>query len=434
MNSYKNVNLEEFNSIDIEFSKKEKEQLKKRLRKKIVKEKSKRNVFAAAVAVLLISAMLVPNVRKVCADAIPTFNNLYETLGFKSEYLDQSVYIGKTYEENGIKITLDNLIGTKHLVKATLKIQYSDKWSESKRPLIFFDSGFNGEMSTGSTGGYKDTDKNTTIRVIDLMQDKEFKRKGDFTIKAFSDAFKKTMTWNMKVDFSKNFDAAIEKDVTMSKALEANIKHIEINKNVVAISSDNWLTSVSNGKSYCLKMDNKLYPIIGASIGDEKCTKLTFMENMDYNAVKNSKNISLVEYQNKDVYDKMTKTEMDKLADEQQKELDKLPKEEKVGVTYTKNVTFKNGNKAEIYKIERKRNKLYVYFKGNDKKQLFNMLLNYGLYTSSGSLVQSIEETNEGYIAEFNDVPKENVALKIQAGALELNGNYSENESRIILK
>lgn len=174
--------------------------------------------------------MLLPNVRIVLADTIPAFNKLYQTLGFKTEYLDKSVYIGKTYEENGIKITLDNLVGTKHLVKATLKIKYSDKWNKSKKPLIHFSSGFNGNMDTGSTGGSKDIDKNTTIRVIDLMKDGDFKSKGNFTIGAFSDAFKKTMTWNMKVDFSKNFSDTIEKDVTMSKDLEVNIKHMEFSE------------------------------------------------------------------------------------------------------------------------------------------------------------------------------------------------------------
>lgn len=437
MNNYEDIDLNEFNSIDINFSKEEKNQLKKKLRKKILKRKGRRTGLVAAAAVILISTMLLPNVRTVLADTIPAFNGLYQTLGFKTEYLDKSVYIGKTYEENGIKITLDNLVGTKHLVKATLKIQYSDKWNTSKRPLILFDSGFDGKVDTGSTGGYKDIDKNTTIRVIDLMQDKEFKSKGDFTIKAFSDAFKKSITWNMKVDFLKNFNDTLEKDVIMSKDLGVNFKHMEISKIATTIDSYDWQKSFTNGKQYCFRVDNKIYPIIGASCGDINGHMFTFMQNMGYDEVKNSKNISLVEYQNKNdysAYNKMTKDEMAKLDDEELKELDKLPKVQKYGVTYTENITFKNGNKAEIYKVERKNNKLYAYIKGNDKKQIFSMLLHDGVYTSAGSLVQSVEETKDGYIAEFDDVSKKSVTLKMQCDILKSNGNYSEDEAKITLK
>lgn len=437
MNNYEDIDLNEFNSIDINFSKEEKDQLKKKLRKKIIKRKGKRSGLAAAAAVILISTMLLPNVRTVLADTIPAFNGLYQTLGFKSDYVKEASYIYKTYEENGIKITLNNLVGTKHLVKATLKIQYGDKWKGSKKTLILFDSGFDGKMETGSTGGFKDIDANTRIRVIDLTQNKEFKRKGKFTIKAYSDAFKKTVTWNMDVDFSKNFRDTIEKDVTMSKNLGVNIKHIEISKIAANISSDKELVGVPNGRSYCLKVDNKIYPIIGSSVSDGYGNELTFMENVAYNSIKNSKNISLVEYQNKNdysAYNKMTKDEMNKLDDEEQKVLDKFPKVQKDGVTYTENIPFKNGNKAQIYKVERKNNKLYAYIKGNDKKQIFSMLLQDGLYTSAGSLVQSIEETNDGYIAEFDDVSKENATLKMGCDILKSNGNYSEDEAKLTLK
>lgn len=324
--------------------------------------------LVAAAAVILISTMLLPNVRTVLADRIPVFNELYETLGFKTEYLDKSVYIGKTYEENGIKITLDNLVGTKHLVKASLKIQYSDKWNKSKRPVILFDSGFDGKMNTGLAGGAKDIDKNTTITVIDLMQDKEFKNKGTFTIKAFSDVFNKSITWNMNVDFSKNFNDTIEKDVTMSKNLGFNIKHMEISKIATTIDSDNWRKSSTNGKQYYFRVDNKIYPIVGASCGDDNGHIFTFVENMTDDAIRNAKNISLVEYHDKNDYSKykkMAKNQMNKLDDEEQKVLDKLPKVQKDGVAYTENITFKNGNKAEIYNIERKNNKLYAYIKGN---------------------------------------------------------------------
>ncbi len=74
-----------------------------------------------------------------------------------------------------------------------------------------------------------------------------------------------------------------------------------------------------------------------------------------------------------------------------------------------------------------------LYVKGGDnKKQVFNMLSS--LYTSTSTLVQSIEETNVGYIAEFDDISKDKVTIKMIADILECEGIYSEEESNIILK
>lgn len=134
----------------------------------------------------------------------------------------------------------------------------------------------------------------------------------------------------MNLALEKNFNDTIEKDVTMSKNLGVNIKHMEISKIAVTISSDKCLTSLRGGKGYCFKIGNDIYPINGEESETQKGNKLTLMENMNYNAIK-------------------------------------------------------NGNKAE-------------------------------------------------YIAEFDDVPKEKVTLKLQCDILEMNRNYGEDESKLILK
>ena len=56
------------------------------------------------------------------------------------------------------------------------------------------------------------------------------------------------------------------------------------------------------------------------------------------------------------------------------------------------------------------------------------------LYTSTGILVQSIEETNVGYIGEFNDISKNKVTIKMNGGILECEGIYKQEESNVILK
>ncbi|WP_027624584.1 DUF4179 domain-containing protein [Clostridium lundense] len=436
---FKNINLqdvdlEEYNSIDIRFSSKEKENIKKNLRKKIEKRKSKRKDLAAAIASVLILVLLVSNGNSVLANVLPTFNRLYESIGFKSEYLSQSVYIGKTYEENGIKITLENLTGTNHVMKVAVKVQYSDKWTKLNRPLVHFGCGFEGKLDTGSSGGLKDIGENTQLWVVEFASENEFPMKGNFNIMAISDGFKKPIVWDMKVDFSKNFKETIEKGITMSKDIGVTINHIEINTLGTIMTSNNNLVGLPNGESYYLKVDNKIYPILGSSWGKNECH--TFMQNVSYNSIKNSKNISLVKHSIKSfekiATKEMTKEEGIKNDERIKKQLDKLPKGEISGVIYTKKITFNNGNKAEIYNIERKDGKIRVYIKGDDKKQVFNMLSD--LYTSTGILVQGIEETSEGYIAEFDDVSQDKVTIKLNVHILDCKGDYNEDESELTLK
>ncbi|EJE7234419.1 DUF4179 domain-containing protein [Clostridium botulinum] len=434
---FQDVDLEEYNSIDIKFSNKEKEDIKKKLRKKIIKRKNKRKELVASIALVLTLVLLFSNANGVVANVVPTFNKIYESLGFKSKDLPHSVYIGKSYEENGIKVTLENLVGTKHVIKVALKVQYSDKWKKSNRPLVHFAYGFEGKLDTGSSGGLKNIDENTELMVIDFSSYKELPSKGNFKIEAISDGFKKPLVWDMKVDFSKNFKDTIEKQVTISKNIGVNVNHIEANILGIIIKSNNWLVALSNGDTYYLKLDNKIYPIFGSEWTSEKEDYIfTFLQNVNYNSIKNSKNISLIKHSiersKKIDSNKMIKEEEIKYYDKIEKQLNNIPKDEESGVLYTKNITFNNGNRAEIYNIERKGGKIRVYVKGNDKKQVFNMFSS--LYTSTGILVQSIEETNVGYIAEFDDISRDKVTIKMTVDILDCAGNYKEDKSEITLK
>jgi hypothetical protein len=438
---FKNVNLGDidldvYNSMEIRFTKEEKEGIKKRLRNKIAKRKNKRNGLAAAVALALTSVLLISNGNSVLANILPTFNKIYESIGFKSDYLAQSVYIGKTYEENGIKVTLENLVGTQHVMKLALKVQYSDKWTKADRPLVHFAYDFQGKLDTGSYGGAKDINDNTELWVLDFISNKELPSKGDFKIQAFSDGFKKPLAWDMKVDFSKNFNETIEKQVTMSKNIGVTINNIEVNTLGIIISSNNMINALPNGDNYYLKVDNKIYPIWGGSWGSSEGGIFTDMENIPCNVAENAKNLSLIKHSTgsseKIDAKETTKEESIKNADKIEKQLDNLPKGEISGIAYTKEITFNNGNKAQIYNVDRKDGKIRIYIKGDDKKQVFNMLSS--LYTSTGELVQSIEDTSVGYVAEFDDISKDKVTIKMTPGILDCKGDYNEDESVLTLK
>ncbi|WPC42994.1 DUF4179 domain-containing protein [Clostridium sp. JS66] len=306
-----------------------------------------------------------------------------------------------------------------------LKTEYGDKWSKSKKPLVFFGYKINDKvLKTGSFGGSRSIDENTELKVLNFPETgKEYPSKLNFKIEATSDAFNKPLVWDIKGDFSKNFKEDIEKQVTMSKNIGIDINHIEANPFGAIISSNKWMDG------FYLKIDNKIYPIFGGGSGkdDNFCT---FVENINCN------NISVIKHTKKeikdDVFKNMTKEENAAYCDKLEKEFAKLPQKEEQGIVYTKEITFKNGKKAEIYNVERKGGKIHVYIKGDDKKQVFNMLLN--LYTSTGIGVQNIGDTGAGYVAEFDDISKDKVIIKMGLGVLDCNGNYSEEESKLTLK
>lgn len=444
---FEDIDIEEYDSIDMDFSNKEKEVIKKELRRKIEKRKGKRNRLAASVAILMVGLLIISNVNGVLASVLPTFNKLYESLGFKSEYLPQSVYVGKTYEENGIKVTLENLIGTKHIVKVALKVEYSDKWSKEDRPLVHFSYGFEGKLDTGSFGGSKDIDENTQLSVINFASEKELPSKGKFKIEASSDGFQIPMIWYLNVDFSKLFEDTVEKQAIMSSdsSIGFNINYVEANElgaiiDVKALSSSGKNSGLSYGQ-YFIKLENKIYPIQGGSFGSKEIQHY-LLENINYNDIKSSNSMSLIrhikeESEKVNGSNSMTEEEYSKYGDEIKKQLDDMPKVESQGVSYTKEIKFNNGNKGEIYNIERADGKLRIYVKGDDKKQVFNMLLR--LYTSteaggSGDLIQSIEDTGEGYMGEFNDISNEKVTIKMDGGMLDCNGEYDEAASEVKLK
>lgn len=436
--NFEDINLDEYKSIEMKFSKEEKDNIKKNLRSKIIKRKNIRNGLVAAAAAVAISVVLGFNGGNVVAKVLPAFDKIYAGLGFKSEYLSKSAYIGKTYEENGIKVTLENLVATKHIIKVALKVQYGDKWAKAQKPSVFFGYSINGKkLETGSFGGSKNIDDNTELKVLNFCDtDKEFPSKLDFKIEAFSDAFKNPLVWNINQDFSKNFKETIEKQVTMSKNIGVTINHIESSSVGTIINSNKWLGE--SNENYFLKIDNKIYPLTGGGSGNENSKNyMMYAENIGYDAIKNGKNISLVKHSIKKIEDddklkNMTKEEGIEYDNKIEKQLDNLPKGEIQGVVYTKEITFKNGNKAEIYNIERKNKKIRVYIKGNDKKQVFSAISR--LYTSTGELVESIEDNGVGYIAEFDDISQENVAIKMTIDILNYEGYYNEDESRLTLR
>jgi hypothetical protein len=435
--NFDDINLDEYNSIDISFSKEQKTVIKKTLRKQLMKRetKIKRNWLVAAAALALITILVVSNGSSALAEVMPAFNKLYTSLGFKQEYLKESTYIGKTYEENGIKITLENLIGTKHIIKVALKVEYSDKVKRSEEPLVFLTSNYEGKTG-GSAGGIKNIDENTKLNVMNFMSDEGFPSKGNLKITAQSEKFKETMVWDIKVDFSKNFEGSIYKNVTMTKDIGITIDSIEASKIGTIISTNKDYHSVK-GTSYFIKVDNKLYNALGFGWStDYEKKNYTVEESINNDVIKHAKKISLVAHSVdnsiKNSFDNMTKEEGNKHYEDLGRKINSFPKAETNGVTYTKEITFNNGNKAEIYKVERENGKLRVFVKGDDKKQLFDLVSN--LRTNTGDLGKSIEETTDGWIAEFDDITSDKVTIEMVNGVLEWTGDYSVDESELLLK
>lgn len=464
--SFDDINLDEYNSIDISFSSKQKIEIKKALRKHIVKRRTniKRSGLIAVAALALIVTLVVSNGSSALAKVMPAFNKLYTSLGFKQEYLEESTYIGKTYEENGIKITLENIIGANHIIKVALKVEYDNKIEGLIGPLILLKSDYEGNVGI-PTGNGNNSDENTNLNVINFISVDGFSKKGDLKITAQSPKFNKPMVWDIKVDFSKSFEESIYKNVTMSKDLGITVDSIEANKIGTIISSNkdfNLIKTKNNpvfvdgsyktiysgfinnkdfyvphGKSYFIKVDNKIYSTLGAAWTTDNGKKYyTVNENLTDNILKNAKKISLVSHSMdswlsnnfKDIPDEKSY----RFSDEMEKKLNSFPKTETNGVTYTKEITFNNGKKAEIYKVERENDRIRLFLRGDNKKQVFNMACS--MHTNISQFGKSIQETSDGWIVEFNYIESDKVTIEMMSGVLDSTGDYNVDESELLLK
>ena len=296
---------------------------------------------------------------------------------------DYFISINKAETSNGVKVTVDKAIGSKHDLKVVLKIESDKPFDKTLHGNTIFELNY-GDKYGGHTQSinkqYLD-DKTMILTLEKENYEEEYPEKGNMRIDVVFSNFKANIGIDIPVDFTELFKNATEKNIsgnipeinyTLNKiesdVMGTRISYIEPKRNEESSEED------SNYDSIMLaRIGDKLYKLDSSGsyinkneevIGYYRTTLAT------YDRVKDEKNISLIP-----IISKFTTEDFDKLY-EGNEVVENTVKDSVNNVNYENNFEFSDGTKGEVYKIERNNNNMKLYLKGASEKESLLMASN----------------------------------------------------------
>lgn len=379
-------------------------------------------VFMSAIGILEVPVLADDNVQ---ADSIASasVNN--------SEYKDYSITINKSVTQNGIKVTADKAIGTKHKLKVTLKIESEQPLEKVKHGNSIYEltygNGNNNYMHTNYSYEYV----NDKTMIVTLEKDNfqgEYPAKGEMRVDLALSKYKVNIGMDILVDFTEAFKDTIEKDVsgkipefdyTVNK-LEADAMGTRITYSEPKTDEDRADKSDKLWHSVMiLKVGDKMYTTDshGSYMGEDGVKTGNYESKIaTYYKVKDEKNISIIP-----MICNITWEELSKINDLDMKKEENIDKETINNVSYEKYFKFADGSKGEIYNIERNDNSIKVYCKGESEKESLLMATNIemhyqhiegqnnNVFYNSDDNKSFYKDPKEslGYIVEYENVEKD---------------------------
>jgi len=344
------------------------------------------------------------------------------------EYKDYSVNINKSETQNGIKVTVDKAIGTRHKLKVILKVEGEKSLEKLNHGNSIF------ELTYGNSSDFSFTNSseeyvNDKTMIITLEKDnykEEYPEKGDLRVDVVYSSYKINIGMDIPVDFSNSFASMTIKSISG--------KIPELNYTLKEIESDVMGTTITYSKPE--EKDNSggynslLDPIIVLKAGDRMYRTDSngdfngedgvilgnyHSESATYDKIKNKKEINIIP-----VTCSMRWQDLRKLHEKNKGKEESASKETTNNVTYEKNLNFTDGSKGEIYNIERNDNSIKVYCKGATEKESLLMASKMEIFYQnndgendnmfySNKDISFYKDPKEslGYIVEFNDVKKD---------------------------
>jgi hypothetical protein len=403
-----------FEKIEDSLSEIEIKRLNKNLKKRIFKY-NKQYIKAAAIAsiTLIIGAsIMTPAFAKTIVQYVPALENLYEKLGYYSEYKDFSQYIGESKEDQGYKFTIDKLVADQDTVLVALRISkpgLNAKQSENDNKVDF-------TMTADLTGMYRGTitgggvdkrvlDENTSIVLLEneAAVGKSLPKRFDMNLNIFS-----TSNEGIKVDFQLPVsrekieeETIVKKNLGMSKIedkFKINLSGIKVSplstKIKYSIDKNNDQNTFIN--FYCYDDKGNIYLDMGGRADDSK-EKSGIVSGIE----KNTNKLYIVPY----------------IMQYASKEVKEVEKFDFIGKLYNINTirefNFKKDGKINIYNIEKKDEniKFYYTFDGPEgflsKQDIIQL---YGIKRGSQDIEQ-LKDINVENRDDINLVSNKNIKM-----------------------
>ncbi|AOR23799.1 hypothetical protein [Clostridium taeniosporum] len=393
-------------------------------------------ILGPVLGIMVFMASLSIGQVKVLADDKGNDNSVALKNAICHDYKDYSININKSVEQNGFKVTLDKVTGTKHFLKVQVKVQSAKALDKEEMEDIIAKITFNenGE-SIGKSGSrwteYID-DNTALINITEEIENAEYIEKGDLRVDIAIPSYKINAGIDAYVDFSESFRNTLEKEISVDvpklnltlNKLEADIMGTKLKYTSHCAERDQDKEDTI-GSSMILKVGDRMYKTSSAgnySFNDKESEGSYRAEAVTYAKLKDENDFSIIPVNCDMSYDEVNKTYDNNIMEYYEK-LDSS-KETLNNVKYLKEFKFSDGTKGEIYNIERKDNIVKVYCKGNSQKESLlmasNMYMNYEFDDSNVGLndmydynkhMSFYKDKNEdlGYIVEFNNVDKDKI-------------------------
>ena len=349
---------------------------------------------------------------------------------------DYKKIINKSVEQNGVKVTLLDVVATKHKIKANIKLECSKGLQDEKKNGLFVQGIYNMQESWGGGQGTSNIDDNTLIvEIEDECEDNsEYKSNGDYRLDIVVPYYKVNIGMNIPVDFTSEFAKVKENEVSIYvKDLDVNIKKVE---------SDILLTNIyyiQKSQNYSNSdFDNEVHdPIVLLKVGDKIYVANSY-GGANWGSYNEDNDLEYRTYYSKDAtYDKVTTTdaisiipisnditynESNKFYDEKYKDGYEVNEEDyttEQSVSFVKEFDFSDKSKGEIYKIERDNDIVKLYCKGNSKEKSLLMASTMDIYPKYDEneqyyydedyykTIYKDKNDDNGYVVEFTNVDKD---------------------------
>lgn len=374
-----------------------KERSRKKLKGIIRNRRTKRIKIAVAMAIgiFLLGVISSP----VVAANIPILSDLYRKIGIFDDFKDYKKFIGITKENNGYKVSIEEVVATPNTLVVTVKIQSPDAFLKNSRDHL--DARVDiGKLGMTSAAGrtvthYIDDYNCLFINEVDNIEGM-FPERSNISINVNKLNEELQEQFNINFDINADFKSAFN-DINKFEINES-VEDIDIKLLTSSIIKSNLfvdtkdLGSTNIIRAFVINVGGRYHYETSASSSGSYL--MTEFKTLKYPEVNEAKNISVI---------------YTGLKEEKEYERNINWKEEK-GITYPKEITTTSNNKYQISKVERDSNKVKFYVEGENPP--IDLFIRLTLSTNNekgngfwcGTMYKG-EDNN--YIVEFNDVNNE---------------------------
>lgn len=371
-----------------------KERVRKKVKSIIRDRKVKKIKMAVSIIIGIFSFVIIGT--PVIATNNSILSELYRKIGIFDEFEDYKKFIGITKEDNGFKVTIEEMVATPNTMIVAVKIQSPTPFLKDINDHLDVKMNLN-KLGMTSSSGYTSTQyiDDYNFLIINEANNIEglFPEKGNISINVSKLNEELEEQFNISFDINADFKSAFSDidEIEINKPLG----DIDIKSFTSSIIKSNLLVDMKNSNhsnlvnAFIINVDGRYH--YGTSMFSTDNDAMVEFKTLKYSEVKEAKNISII-------YTALTGRE--------EFETDVIWEVEN-GISYPSEIITSLNKEYRINKVERDSRKVKLHIESNDIP--IDLLTN--LVLSTNSEAENIfwfgtmyKEENNNYIIEFSDV------------------------------